>query len=70
MRSFDLDKLSIDLRKVFKIRNTHDLPLQLISPPLEWAQPYSVLAEECGLEKNISIAFQEISSVYSRLINS
>lgn len=66
MRNLNLEKLNINLQKVFKIRNTHSLISQLPSPPLEWVKPYSILAEECGLEKNLSLAFQEISSFYSK----
>ena len=68
MRALDLDKLNINLQTVFKVRNTHILPTQLSPPPLEWTQPYSILADECGLEKNLSLAFEEISSFYSRSI--
>ncbi len=67
MRSLDLEKLSINLQKVFKIRSTHALPLQLPAPPSEWIEPYSALANECGLEQNLSLAFQEITSFYSKL---
>lgn len=65
MRALDLGKLDTNLRKVFKIRNTHVLPLQLPPPPPEWIEPYSTLAEECGLEKNLSLAFEEIASFFS-----
>lgn len=68
MRSLDLEMLSVNLQKVFKIRNTHLLPLQLLTPPLEWTAPYSSLAEKCGLEKNLSLAFQDIASFYSKTI--
>jgi hypothetical protein len=66
MRTLDLGKLYINLQKIFKIRNTHDLPLQLPTPPLEWIEPYSTLARECGLEENLSLAFQEIASFFSK----
>lgn len=64
IRTPDLSKLTADLQKVFKIRNTHPLPLQLPPPPLEWTEPYSGLAEECGVETNLSMAFKEVSSLY------
>jgi hypothetical protein len=35
MRSLDFEKLRANLQKVFKIRNTHVLPTQLPTPPLE-----------------------------------
>lgn len=69
MRSLNLEKLGVNLQKVFKIRNTHDLPLQLPKPPPEWGETFSTLAEECGLERDISLAFKEIASFYSQSIN-
>jgi hypothetical protein len=63
MRALDLGKLDTNLRNVFKIRNTHVLPSQL--PPPKWIEPYATLAEECGLERNLSLAFQEIASFFS-----
>jgi hypothetical protein len=69
MRSLDLEKLSVNLQKIFKIRNTHALPFQLPVPPLEWTKPFSALAEECGLEKNLLLAFKEIESFYSQPFN-
>jgi hypothetical protein len=68
MRSLDFENLKANLQKVFKIRNTHVVPLQLPTPPLEWIEPYSALAEECGIEKNLSFAFQEIVSFFSKTI--
>lgn len=69
MRSLDLEKLSVNLQKVFKIRNTHTLPLELPVPPPEWAEPFSALAQECGLERYLSLAFEEITSFYSQSLN-
>lgn len=69
MCMLDLDKSVFILRQVFKIRNTHSLPLQLPSPPIEWVTPYSVLAVECGIEKNMTLAFQEVASTYENIIN-
>ncbi len=67
MRALDLKKLDTNLRMVFKIRNTHVLPFQLPAPPNEWIAPYSTLAKECGLEKNLLLGFQEIASFFSSL---
>lgn len=68
MRSLNLEKLSINLQKVFKTRNTHTLPIELPRPPLEWIEAYSNLAEECGIEKDLSLAFQEITSFFAKLV--
>ena len=68
MRLLDNVKLAFALRQVFKVRSTHPLPLLLPQPPIDWGLPYAILAEECTLEKNIEKAFDEISSLYSRII--
>lgn len=70
MRSLDFKKLRLNLQKVFKIRNTHPLPLQFPLPPVEWTEPFFTLAKECGLEKDLFLAFEKIASFYSKCINS
>lgn len=68
MRALDSVKLLFALQQVFKVRNTHPLCATLPQPPLDWVLPYSALAEQCAVEKNIEIAFDEIRSFYSRII--
>ena len=67
IRTFDLHKLRVDLRKVFKFRNTHSLPIHIPSPPIEWVEPYAELAEKCGIESNLILAFQNVSEFYSNI---
>jgi hypothetical protein len=69
MRRVDLDHLALTLRQVFKIRKTHLLPSELPAPPIEWTAPYAALAEECGVEKNLTSAFQTVAFMYSNLIS-
>lgn len=69
MRVMDPVKLAFALHQVFKVRNTHPVPLEFPSPPSEWALPYATLAEECALEKNIERAFDEITSLYTFILN-
>jgi predicted nucleotidyltransferase component of viral defense system len=64
-----LDELAFAVRQVFKVRNTHSLPLQLPSWPAEWKSTYAVMARECGIEEDIDRAFAEISSIYSVILN-
>lgn len=56
------------LKKIFKIRNTHPLPLELPYPPLEWTESYEELAKTCGLETNLGLAFKIISDFYKDVI--
>jgi hypothetical protein len=69
MRVLDRAKLAFAIHQVFKVRNTHALPVQLPRPPIEWVLPYAALAEECALEKNIELAFDEIASLYTLILN-
>lgn len=69
LRDPQLDHLSKVLFKVFRLRNTHQVPLQLPSPPIDWARPYAALASECGIETDISIAFQYIAPIYLKIIH-
>ncbi len=69
MRVLETVKLIFALRQVFKIRDTHQLPLTLPHPPADWELPYAALAGECITEKNIDVAFAEISALYSEIIS-
>ncbi len=60
MKSFNLLSLKEAVRLVFKVRNTHSLPLQLSSPPKEWAIPFNDLAKGCSLSLSLNDAFAEI----------
>lgn len=67
MKSFDLLSLKETIRLVFKVRNTHPLPLQLNPPPTEWKLPFDELAKECSLSLSLDAAFAETMHVYERL---
>lgn len=66
MKTFDLTTLKEALRLVFKVRNTHPLPLQIKSPPIEWQKPFKKLAKECSLSLNLENAFLETVNIYNR----
>lgn len=50
------------IRKTFKRRGTHDIPGQLVSPPADWAGPFSELAGECNLPTDIATGFGEVAA--------
>jgi hypothetical protein len=68
MKKLDRSALVLVLQQVFKKRNIHAVPLQLLPPPAEWTKPYAALATECGLGKDIMTAFQEVSEIYSNIV--
>ena len=48
------------LHLTFDRRGTHALPTSLNVPPPEWQIPFLVLAEECGLQKDIAVVFDNV----------
>ncbi len=52
------------LQKVFKARNTHALPDQLMMPPSNWESKFAALAAECGLQQNLKEGFEKIARFY------
>lgn len=64
MRQLDSNKLAFVLDKIFKNRNTHSLPTFLPTPPIEWSSPYAAMAEECGLDNNLTTAYRKLARIY------
>lgn len=67
MRPLNQQQLISVLRQIFKVRDTHSLPTQLAPPPSDWTEPYAALAQECGINQDITIAFEHVSTTYSNL---
>jgi predicted nucleotidyltransferase component of viral defense system len=52
---FELNRLREAVVRVFEARATHDLPPTVPAPPREWARPYRALADEVGLDPDLSV---------------
>jgi len=50
----DLARLAENIKATFRRRGTHDAPKPLPPPREDWTEPFSVLAEECGLNTNMA----------------
>jgi hypothetical protein len=51
-------KRSLDaLHLTFERRKTHNLPVALVPPPVDWQIPFRDLAEECGLPTEVATVF-------------
>jgi len=48
------------LHLTFDRRGTHALPTSLSVPPPEWQTQFRALAEECGLQKDIAVVFDDV----------
>lgn len=55
LASFEFKRLRETIVRVFDARATHDLPTSLPAPPRAWAVPYRALAEEVGLDPDLSV---------------
>lgn len=54
LASFEFERLREVVIRLFAERATHEVPASVPDPPGEWAQPYRALAEEVGLDPNLS----------------
>lgn len=61
-----LDKARVReaLRKTFARRNSHPVPDRLEPPSPAWERPFRALAEECGLDLDITQAFAVLTAFY------
>ena len=64
----DKNMLKKEIEITFKIRNTHDIPKVLLSPPIEWESGYKNLAGDWGASKRtIGEAFEYLNDFWKRL---
>jgi hypothetical protein len=56
------------LRATFDRRKTHPIPERLEKPAENWGKPFTALASECGLKKNLSEAFEVLDSFFSECV--
>ncbi|MDP8956150.1 MAG: nucleotidyl transferase AbiEii/AbiGii toxin family protein [Actinomycetota bacterium] len=55
LASYEFDRLRGVIVRLFEARATHDVPASLPAPPSEWAVPYRALADEVGLDPDVSV---------------
>lgn len=60
----DQQRIFDALGLTFERRGTHDLPLELASPPTDWQIPFRALAAECGLSTDIAAVFEGVRSYF------
>ncbi len=58
-------KVQEALDATFKRRKSHPLPAVLPPPPKEWAQPYALMARECGVAVTLPEAFDILSRYFA-----
>jgi hypothetical protein len=55
LASFEFERLRDVIVRLFNARATHALPTSFPVPPREWTVPYRALADEVGLEPDLSV---------------
>lgn len=55
------------LKRVFRARNTHPLPVVLPEPPSSWQKPFADLAGQCRISQNLKEGFTKVSEFYNVL---
>jgi hypothetical protein len=68
-KSLLADRTKEAIRGTFNRRRTHPAPQVLHPPAQEWARPFSVLADECGIHTELDQAFEIIEAFYRSLCN-
>jgi hypothetical protein len=56
----DRERVANALRLTFARRATHALPLSLSAPPEDWQTTFKALAEECGLDPDVTAVFENV----------
>lgn len=67
-REISFDRLSKSLNKIFRVHNTHPLPVDLNSPPVAWEYSFSSLANECGIDDSLEQAYQKLAVAYKKVL--
>ena len=63
----DAARLPQAIHETFQRRQTHAVPANLIIPPASWSPTFAAMAQECGLEKNITKQFGLVEQFYRTL---
>lgn len=65
--SLDVSLCAEALRRTFERRNTHEVPKELVPPPVDWDRPFRVLAEECRIDIGYREAFDTLLRFWAAL---
>jgi hypothetical protein len=64
----DSARVASVLHLTFARRKTHALPATLVLPPEDWQTPCRALAEECGLDPDITAVFENVSAFFEYVL--
>ena len=64
----DRKRVAGALRLTFARRKAHALPASLSAPPEDWQTSFRALAGECGLDPEISVAFENVRAFFVNVL--
>jgi hypothetical protein len=56
------------LHLTFARRGTHALPASSSAPPEDWQKSFRALAEECGIETDITAVFENVRTFVGNIL--
>jgi hypothetical protein len=59
--TMDQVRLAEIMKATFLCRGTHDVPESLPPPQEDWAEPFGVMAAECGLDENMAEHYRRLT---------
>lgn len=62
-------RLHATIKETFSRRGTHPVPKLLDPPPSFWREPFTDLAEECGIVTNIDVQFDKVAKFVEQLLS-
>jgi hypothetical protein len=63
----DVARLPTAVQETFKRRKTHGIPAALLPPPSSWGGPFTEMAAECSLERDMEKHFGVVAQFFSKL---
>ena len=66
-KGFDSLNCKKALEMIFKIRETHSLPSELLEPPEEWIDSFQKMVNECGFKLNMVDAFERVNGFFQKI---
>jgi hypothetical protein len=69
LASFEFEQLRGVIVRLFDARATHALPTSLPAAPREWAVPYRALAEEVGLDPDLSVGHRRAAAFLDPVVS-
>lgn len=67
--ALDADQLRLPTEHVFAARATHEPPLAVPAPPVQWRVPFGQLAQAVGLDRNIDVGHRTVAAMLDPILD-